>query len=72
MCRSMYEEEIDVCVVLFFFKCNGKDATNIGISTIEKQNNMSSIKNASILMMSVSGGVFLESESLSLPNRRYV
>ena len=37
MCRSMYEEEIGVCVVLFFFKCNGKDATNIGIWTIEKQ-----------------------------------
>jgi hypothetical protein len=54
-----------------FFKCNGKDANNIGIWTIEKQNNMSSIKNASILMMSVSG-FCLESESLSLPKRRYV
>ena len=72
MCRSMYEEEIGVCVVLFFFKCNGKDATNIGIWTFEKQNNMSSIKNASILMMSVSGGFFLESKILSLPKRRYV
>jgi hypothetical protein len=36
------------------------------------KNNMSSIKNASILMMSVSGGFFLESKILSFPKRRYV
>ena len=70
MCRSMYEEEIGVCVVLFFFKCNGKDVSNIGIWTIEKQYVVH--KKCKYFDDVSFRWVFLESESLSLPKRRYV